>query len=110
VCVRVVMKFLLSSFQPFDDVVYIVGIDSLLLEVNSMKCDVYFPGHKPCGGGVMALDGRNGHLLWQHYSRHELYALTCVADLNGDHHLDCLAAGRAGVSQLNFTFMRRYYK
>ncbi|XP_055329557.1 uncharacterized protein LOC129582151 isoform X2 [Paramacrobiotus metropolitanus] len=65
--------------------------------VPAVICDIYFDGQHPCFGGVMALDGRDGTLLWQANTEHEVFALNCNADLNGDGAKDCVAGGRAGV-------------
>ena len=50
-----------------------------------------------CFGGVLALDGRDGHTLWETYAGHEVYAITCEHDLNRDNVTDCVAAGRYGA-------------
>ena len=50
-----------------------------------------------CYGGVLALDGRDGHTLWEAYAGHEVYALSCEHDLNHDTVTDCVAAGRYGA-------------
>ena len=52
----------------------------------------------PCGGGVAALDGGTGQLLWYSPSYMEVFALRCGGiDVNRDGQVDCLAAGRVGV-------------
>ena len=50
-----------------------------------------------CFGGVLALDGRDGHTLWEAYAGHEVHALNCEHDLNHDNITDCVAAGRYGA-------------
>lgn len=50
-----------------------------------------------CYGGVLALDGRDGHTLWEVYAGHEVHSLTCEHDLNRDNVTDCVAAGRYGA-------------
>lgn len=65
--------------------------------VPEFVCDIYFSGQNPCFGGVLALDGRDGSELWRHWTVHEVYAINCHEDINGDNIRDCLVAGRAGV-------------
>ncbi|GFT02758.1 uncharacterized protein TNCV_879611 [Trichonephila clavipes] len=66
-------------------------------------CHVYFPKSKDeCGGGILALDGKTGNEIWRHYSAHEIFAVNCNSDLNGDGTKDCLGGGRmAGFSAIN---------
>ncbi|CAF5140595.1 unnamed protein product, partial [Rotaria magnacalcarata] len=45
-----------------------------------------------------ALDGRNGQLLWSYdKSHHEVFALNCQRDIDGDHIPDCVTGGRGGT-------------
>lgn len=64
-------------------------------------CEIYFNEKptQPCQGGVTALDGKNGAILWEHWSAHPVYYLDCSSDLNGDKIIDCIAMGRSGVSR-----------
>lgn len=50
----------------------------------------------------MALDGKTGNEIWRHYSAHEIFAVNCNVDLNGDGIKDCLGGGRMAVSLLLF--------
>ena len=81
------------------DVVIPFGTGADGYDVPDGVCDVYFGGQKPCFGGVLALDGKTGDTLWTQWSKHEVFALTCQGDLNGDNITDCVAGGRAGVSR-----------
>lgn len=56
-----------------------------------------------CEGGVLALDGRTGAELWRRWTTFNVFSLFCTADLNSDGRLDCVAAGRGGVS--SFLYM-----
>lgn len=50
-------------------------------------------------GFLQALDGRNGEVLWSYEkSNHEVFALNCQRDIDGDNIPDCLTGGRGGVS------------
>ena len=79
------------------DVVIGFGTGADGYNIPDFVCDIYFDGQKPCLGGILALDGRTGKELWRLWTNHEIFALTCQADLNGDGYVDCLAGGRAGV-------------
>lgn len=67
--------------------------------IPQVVCDIYFNSTHPCYGGIMALEGATGRELWRHYSFHEVFALNCNVDLDGDKVPDCLGAGRAGAFQ-----------
>lgn len=75
-----------------------VGADGY--NVPDIVCDIYFGGQKPCLGGILALDGLTGATLWKRWAKHEVFALTCQEDLNNDNVVDCVAGGRAGVSDI----------
>ncbi|XP_032596106.1 uncharacterized protein LOC6567724 isoform X2 [Drosophila grimshawi] len=51
----------------------------------------------PCEGGVVALNGRDGSILWQTWSVANVFSLHCNADIDRDGGIDCLAAGRLGM-------------
>ncbi|XP_047000250.1 uncharacterized protein LOC124616060 [Schistocerca americana] len=60
-------------------------------------CTVYFNGASPCFGGLLALDGLTGNVLWQHWAPHTVFRVDCNADVTGDKIKDCLATGKGGV-------------
>lgn len=51
-----------------------------------------------CEGGVIAVDGKTGQLLWQSWSISNVFSLLCSWDINQDGYADCIAAGKLGVS------------
>lgn len=57
-------------------------------------------GTAPCLGGVMALDGRSGTVLWQHRTYRSVLFVDCSTDLTGDTVNDCVVSGKGGVSFL----------
>ena len=79
------------------DVVFGFGTGADGYDIPDFVCDIYFDGQKPCLGGIIALDGKTGVEIWRLWTNHEIFALTCQADLDGDGYIDCLAGGRAGV-------------
>ncbi|PAA71893.1 hypothetical protein BOX15_Mlig025309g1 [Macrostomum lignano] len=73
------------------------GVDSLTpIEAN---CRVYYDNYKTgyCAGGIMAVDGRDGSVIWSQFVQHEPFALTCETDLNKDGQSDCVLSGRGGL-------------
>ena len=79
------------------DVVFGFGTGADGYDIPEFVCDIYFDGQKPCLGGIIALDGKTGVEIWRLWTKHEIFALTCQSDLDGDGYIDCLAGGRAGV-------------
>lgn len=51
----------------------------------------------PCEGGVIALDGTNGTILWRHWMNDTIFSLSCSADIDKDGIFDCLIVGKKGV-------------
>ncbi|XP_067628108.1 uncharacterized protein [Eurosta solidaginis] len=51
----------------------------------------------PCEGGVIALDGVTGNLIWQTWSVANVFSLLCTLDIDRDGYPDCVAAGRLGM-------------
>ncbi len=62
------------------DVVFGYGTGADGYNVPDLVCDVYFAGQKPCMGGVVALDGRNGKTLWQTWTRQAHLNFICHAN------------------------------
>ncbi|ALC46949.1 CG6184 [Drosophila busckii] len=51
----------------------------------------------PCEGGVVALNGIDGSILWQTWSVANVFSLHCNVDIDRDGVTDCVAAGRLGM-------------
>lgn len=60
-------------------------------------CTLYFEDQKPCFGGVHALDGNSGEIIWTHWTGHALFSVDCSLDLNDDSTKDCIISGRGGI-------------
>lgn len=52
----------------------------------------------PCKGGVIALNGKNGSILWKQWMNDSIFSVSCNADINKDGTNDCLIVGKKGVS------------
>lgn len=52
----------------------------------------------PCEGGVVALNGNNGSILWRRWMNDSIFSVSCNADVNKDGTNDCLIIGKKGVS------------
>lgn len=51
-----------------------------------------------CRGGILALDGADGSLLWSIPTKDEVFELRCPAlDMNNDGEIDCIGSGRHGT-------------
>ena len=76
--------------------------------VPDFICDIYFNNggkrgtQKPCFGGVLALDGKTGKVLWTRWADHKVFAVTCQADLNLDGTTDCVVGGMSGVRVVTY--------
>lgn len=89
------------------DVIMGFGTGADMAKYPQVVCQVYFNQNQNdsgCGGGVMALDGHSGQTLWHTYTLHEIFALNCNLDIDGDKVNDCLAAGRMAVSKFESNF------
>ncbi|XP_014251713.1 uncharacterized protein LOC106667930 isoform X2 [Cimex lectularius] len=77
------------------------GIDDVIIGYSTNQhpgsC-VEFPNAKDvCGGGVLALDGKTGDTLWQHWTHKDVLFVDCSADISSDKIKDCLISGKGGV-------------
>ncbi|XP_035219132.1 uncharacterized protein LOC118192294 isoform X2 [Stegodyphus dumicola] len=91
------------NMDGVDDIIMGFGTGADAFYYPKVVCRVYFPKSKDeCGGGILALDGKTGNEIWRHYSAHEMFAINCNTDLNGDGVKDCLGGGRmAGFSAIS---------
>lgn len=64
----------------------------------------------PCEGGVTALNGTNGNILWRRWMNDTIFSLTCSADVNGDDLFDCLVVGYNGVTLYSMRAYKQLYK
>lgn len=82
-----------------NDIVFGYGIDETITDVHLPKCQTAQGDTEvTCGGGVYALNGRNGEIIWQKWTIASVFSLACSVDLDKDGLNDCIAAGEGGVS------------
>ncbi|XP_017007303.2 uncharacterized protein [Drosophila takahashii] len=82
------------------DVVFGYGVDDNIHYegIPLPRCQSAQQGEEvPCEGGVVALNGLDGSILWQSWSVANVFSLHCSADVDGDGGTDCVAAGRLGM-------------
>lgn len=60
-------------------------------------CKIFMGVSPPCKGGVIALNGINGDILWTRWSNGNIFRLHCLFDIDGDQVNDCLAVGTDGT-------------
>ncbi|XP_065344852.1 uncharacterized protein LOC135942592 [Cloeon dipterum] len=81
------------------DVILAFGTAVDRIDDPGFVCAVYFEGHYPCYGGILALDGSTGQQLWRFWTESAVQSLDCSADLTDDKVNDCVAADKSGVLQ-----------
>jgi hypothetical protein len=56
-----------------------------------------------CDGGLVAVNGSNGAILWTTWLDDAVYAVNCLADLDLDGIIDCTVTGKSRVKdQCNY--------
>lgn len=74
----------------------ISGNNSNLLPPD-VFCPIFLEVTPPCKGGVIALNGLNGDVLWTRWLNGNVFSLQCTFDIDGDEINDCLAVGTEGI-------------
>lgn len=67
------------------------------MNIPEYACTSYFNGQVPCFGGVLALNGKTGDILWIHWTAHAIFSIDCDLDLTNDKIKDCIICGRNGI-------------
>ncbi|CAH2008963.1 unnamed protein product [Acanthoscelides obtectus] len=81
----------------FEDVLFSFGTGNNYDVIPAdVFCPVFMGVPPPCEGGVIALNGVNGEILWRQWLNDTIFSLQCSTDVNGDHINDCLAIGIKG--------------
>lgn len=63
----------------------------------NLFCPIFMGVSPPCEGGVIALNGIDGKILWRRWFLHSIFSILCTVDINNDGVPDCLVAGKGGV-------------
>ena len=91
------LQFLLVAIQSIkcdSDPVGLNGVTPL----TSFLCRLYFNTTSTvCDGGLVAVNGSNGAILWTTWLDDAVFAVNCVADLDLDGIIDCLVIGKSRV-------------
>lgn len=86
-----------------DDVIFGFGTGDSSSLPDEIFCPMFMNVASPCGGGVIALNGLNGSVIWKKHLPYLVYTVFCSNDLNGDDINDCIVTGNKGVRLvLNF--------
>ncbi|KAK4010567.1 hypothetical protein OUZ56_019711 [Daphnia magna] len=77
----------------------IIAFDSGLNRVTpltSFLCRMYFnTSSTVCDGGIVAVNGSNGAILWTTWLDDAVFAVDCVADFDSDGIIDCTVTGKS---------------
>ncbi|XP_050299477.1 uncharacterized protein LOC126738245 [Anthonomus grandis grandis] len=81
-----------------EDVVFGYGVgENYNIFPPDIFCSIYLGVLPPCAGGILAMNGKDGTILWQLWLNDTIFSLHCTADVNLDGTEDCLAIGVDGT-------------
>lgn len=81
-----------------DDIVAGFGVDdSLEFEAKDIPQCTRNGQTDLCEGGIFALNGRTGEVMWHFWSAYAIFSLFCRFDVNGDNINDCIISGPGGL-------------
>lgn len=81
-----------------DDILFGFGTgDNYNVLPPDLFCPIFMGVPSPCEGGVLALNGLTGNIIWRHWFNDTIYSLHCSNDVNGDQQNDCLVIGMEGT-------------
>lgn len=64
--------------------------------LTSFLCRMYFnTSSTVCDGGIVAVNGSNGAILWTTWLDDAVFAVDCVADFDSDGIIDCTVTGKS---------------
>lgn len=75
---------------------FLVGDNSNILS-PAIFCPIFMGVQPPCEGGIVALNGVTGDIIWRQWFNDTIFSLHCTSDINGDMQNDCLVTGMEGV-------------
>lgn len=83
-----------------DDIIVGFGVDdSIEIESSSdiPQCTMARGQMDLCEGGVLALNGVSGDVLWKYWASFAIFSLFCKFDINDDRTNDCIISGPGGL-------------
>ncbi|KAK5640326.1 hypothetical protein RI129_011137 [Pyrocoelia pectoralis] len=80
-----------------DDIIFgfRTGEDNTLPQ--ELYCEIFFGVTPPCSGGILALNGTDGTMLWRTWLNQSVFTVICTNDINADNVSDCLITGKGGI-------------
>ncbi|XP_022902074.2 uncharacterized protein [Onthophagus taurus] len=80
-----------------DDFIFGFGTGDNYNMNPDVYCQMFFNIPPPCGGGLIALNGITGDVIWRKWLGHTIFTIFCDVDVNADGIFDCLATGKGGI-------------
>lgn len=84
-----------------DDIIIGFGVDDTIELENSNdipQCTLAHNGEVDlCEGGVLAINGATGDVLWKFWASFAIFSLFCKFDINNDKINDCVVSGPGGL-------------
>ncbi|CAH1113366.1 unnamed protein product [Psylliodes chrysocephalus] len=81
-----------------DDIIFGFGTgDNYNILPPDIFCPIFMGVPYPCEGGVIALNGLTGDIIWRHWFNDTIFSIQCTVDINGDKQNDCLVIGMEGT-------------
>lgn len=82
------------------DLIIGFGVDDSIEIENSSdvpQCTTHNGQMDLCGGGVLAVNGASGDVMWKFWASFAIFSLFCKFDINNDQINDCIASGPGGL-------------
>lgn len=95
------MRSLDVNSDGIEDIIIGFGTETENILGPDLFCPIFMGKEAPCGGGVIALDGKDGSRLWITWLHHTVFSIICSEDIDGDKKPECLVTGKGGVSNKN---------
>lgn len=83
-----------------EDIIVGFGVDDSIELENSNdipQCTMNRGQMDLCEGGVLAINGVSGDVLWKYWSSFAIFSLFCKFDINNDRTNDCIISGPGGL-------------
>lgn len=83
-----------------DDIIIGFGVDDSIEIENSNdipQCTMHNGQMDLCEGGVLALNGITGDVMWKFWGSFAIFSLFCKFDINNDRINDCIVSGPGGL-------------